>query len=206
MSELALVKENKLVLQDRASCLPPYILNVTKKDTVLDCCAAPGSGKLVILVIINRTFLIFPNKAIKHTNWLSGAKKSLHVKLIRSDLNFYQIEWSSSGLVILSSQNFKIFLKLTSRRNVWAKIEFFKKLFKPYQLPWSGVSKVLLDPSCSGSGMAHRRILQEKDDESRIEKLAQFQEKAIKKAMSFPNAVEISYSTCSVHRRVSFRS
>ena len=72
------------------------------------------------------------------------------------------------------------------------------------QLPWSAVSKVLLDPSCSGSGMAHRRILQEKDDESRIEKLAQFQEKAIKKAMSFPNAIEISYSTCSVHRRVSF--
>ena len=48
MSELALVKENKLVLQDRASCLPPYILNVTKKDTVLDCCAAPGLGHLPI--------------------------------------------------------------------------------------------------------------------------------------------------------------
>ena len=51
--------------------------------------------------------------------------------------------------------------------------------------------------------MAHRRILQETDDKERIEKLALFQEKAIKKAMSFPKAVEISYSTCSVHERVS---
>ena len=51
--------------------------------------------------------------------------------------------------------------------------------------------------------MAHRRILQETDDKERIEKLALFQEKAIKKAMSFPKALEISYSTCSVHERVS---
>ena len=27
----------------RASCLPPYILNINKNDTVLDCCAAPGN-------------------------------------------------------------------------------------------------------------------------------------------------------------------
>ena len=47
------------------------------------------------------------------------------------------------------------------------------------------------------------RILQEEDSKERIENLAQFQEKAIKKAMTFKKAKEISYSTCSIHRRVS---
>ena len=46
------------------------------------------------------------------------------------------------------------------------------------------------------------RILQEEDSKERIENLAQFQEKAIKKAMTFKKAKEISYSTCSIHRRV----
>ena len=69
-------------------------------------------------------------------------------------------------------------------------------------MPWSKVTKIMLDPSCSGSGMAHRRILQEEDTEERIENLAQFQEKAIQKAMTFTNVAEISYSTCSIHKRV----
>ena len=43
MAELSLTKENKLVLQDRASCLPPCILDIKKNDIVLDCCAAPGN-------------------------------------------------------------------------------------------------------------------------------------------------------------------
>ena len=45
--------------------------------------------------------------------------------------------------------------------------------------------------------------MQEEDSKERIENLAQFQEKAIKKAMTFKKAKEISYSTCSIHRRVS---
>ena len=64
----------------------------------------------------------------------------------------------------------------------------------------------MLDPSCSGSGMAHRRILQEEDSKERIENLAKFQEKAIRKAMSFGNVTEISYSTCSIHDRVSSKT
>ena len=43
--------------------------------------------------------------------------------------------------------------------------------------------------------------MQEEDSKERIENLAQFQEKAIKKAMTFKKAKEISYSTCSIQNK-----
>ena len=43
LSELKVTKLNKLVLQDRASCLPPIVLRPTEGQTILDCCAAPGN-------------------------------------------------------------------------------------------------------------------------------------------------------------------
>ncbi|CAH2217347.1 jg5656 [Pararge aegeria aegeria] len=59
------------------------------------------------------------------------------------------------------------------------------------------VEYILLDPSCSGSGMelsVHNYI-----DETRLAKLTSLQEKFLKHAMnSFPNAKRIVYSTCSM--------
>merc|ERR1711892_290395 len=91
-------------------------------------------------------------------------------------------------------------MKLLGADNVTPKLQNFFHIDVESK-PWGDVTKIMLDPSWSGSGMSHRRILQETDSDERIEKLAQFQEKAIQKAMTFPNAIEISYSTCSVHKR-----
>ncbi|KAJ0180327.1 hypothetical protein K1T71_003731 [Dendrolimus kikuchii] len=59
------------------------------------------------------------------------------------------------------------------------------------------VEYILLDPSCSGSGMdlsVHNYI-----EEVRLAKLTSLQEKFLKHAMnSFPNAKRIVYSTCSI--------
>ncbi|XP_023949527.2 28S rRNA (cytosine-C(5))-methyltransferase [Bicyclus anynana] len=59
------------------------------------------------------------------------------------------------------------------------------------------VEYILLDPSCSGSGMelsVHNYI-----DETRLAKLTSLQEKFLKHAMNaFPNAKRIVYSTCSI--------
>lgn len=38
----AQTKESKLILQDKASCLPSYLLNPARGSCVLDMCAAPG--------------------------------------------------------------------------------------------------------------------------------------------------------------------
>ncbi|KAI0710126.1 S-adenosyl-L-methionine-dependent methyltransferase [Earliella scabrosa] len=64
---------------------------------------------------------------------------------------------------------------------------------------------ILLDPSCSGSGIVNRmdHLLdneEENDGESeRLNKLAAFQLKMIQHAMTFPSVKRIVYSTCSVH-------
>lgn len=55
---------------------------------------------------------------------------------------------------------------------------------------------ILLDPSCSGSGISDRTT---EADDARLEKLAEFQKSALKHAMGFPSAQRISYSTCSIH-------
>uniref|UniRef100_A0A182JWT8 SAM-dependent MTase RsmB/NOP-type domain-containing protein n=1 Tax=Anopheles christyi TaxID=43041 RepID=A0A182JWT8_9DIPT len=61
-----------------------------------------------------------------------------------------------------------------------------------------GVEFILLDPSCSGSGMTQRRAVPEAVDEGRLYKLAGLQYKLLSHAMNaFPNARRIVYSTCS---------
>lgn len=75
-------------------------------------------------------------------------------------------------------------------------------------------SHILIDPSCSGSGLvlaAHRGELTpelrgveaEHDDETTnasVEALALEQQALILHAMSLPSAIVIAYSTCSIHR------
>ncbi|XP_035795888.1 28S rRNA (cytosine-C(5))-methyltransferase-like isoform X2 [Anopheles albimanus] len=63
-----------------------------------------------------------------------------------------------------------------------------------------GVEYILLDPSCSGSGMLDRLRMPEPVDEGRLYKLAGLQYKLLSHAMNaFPNVRRIVYSTCSIH-------
>uniref|UniRef100_A0A182JNB5 SAM-dependent MTase RsmB/NOP-type domain-containing protein n=2 Tax=Anopheles atroparvus TaxID=41427 RepID=A0A182JNB5_ANOAO len=63
-----------------------------------------------------------------------------------------------------------------------------------------GVQYVLVDPSCSGSGMLNRLSMPEPVDEERLFKLAGLQYKLVSHAMNaYPNVRRIVYSTCSVH-------
>ncbi|KAF8623725.1 hypothetical protein AX17_007421 [Amanita inopinata Kibby_2008] len=67
------------------------------------------------------------------------------------------------------------------------------------------VTHILLDPSCSGSGIVNRldHLLDTEqdvdEDGERLNKLASFQLMMLKHAMTFPNVMKIVYSTCSVH-------
>ncbi|XP_062887352.1 probable 28S rRNA (cytosine-C(5))-methyltransferase [Mobula hypostoma] len=66
------------------------------------------------------------------------------------------------------------------------------------------VKYILLDPSCSGSGIVNR-LNQFTDDEDsssaqRLQALAAFQYRALSHALSFPSVERVIYSTCSVHR------
>ncbi|CAN3364687.1 25S rRNA (cytosine(2278)-C(5))-methyltransferase [Diutina catenulata] len=63
------------------------------------------------------------------------------------------------------------------------------------------VTGLIVDPSCSGSGIFGRGTnnQEQTNDKDRLAKLAAFQFKIVKHALSFPAAKRVIYSTCSVH-------
>lgn len=79
-------------------------------------------------------------------------------------------------------------------------------MMDPSDPQFSSVTHILLDPSCSGSGIVNRldHLLETESEndavrEDRLAKLAAFQLMMIKHAMRFPNVKKIVYSTCSIH-------
>lgn len=60
---------------------------------------------------------------------------------------------------------------------------------------------ILVDPSCSGSGMQNRMSLDpDEKDPARLKRLAGLQIKMLSHALqSFPNVKRIVYSTCSLY-------
>ncbi|CAH1990797.1 unnamed protein product [Acanthoscelides obtectus] len=63
-----------------------------------------------------------------------------------------------------------------------------------------GVEYILVDPSCSGSGMSERATSFESKDLSRLQKLAGFQIIILRSALTrYPDAKRVVYSTCSLH-------
>ncbi|NXI56134.1 NSUN5 methyltransferase, partial [Chloroceryle aenea] len=71
----------------------------------------------------------------------------------------------------------------------------------PRDPKYSKVTSILLDPSCSGSGMVTRVPLEEPAPSTeRLRALATFQRKVLSHALSFPALRRLVYSTCSLHR------
>ncbi|KZS92513.1 S-adenosyl-L-methionine-dependent methyltransferase [Sistotremastrum niveocremeum HHB9708] len=76
----------------------------------------------------------------------------------------------------------------------------------PESTVFAQVTHILLDPSCSGSGIVNRmdHLLgqaeeNDQDVTERLATLSAFQLSMIEHAMKFPNAQKIVYSTCSIH-------
>uniref|UniRef100_A0ACD5ZK27 Uncharacterized protein n=1 Tax=Avena sativa TaxID=4498 RepID=A0ACD5ZK27_AVESA len=76
---------------------------------------------------------------------------------------------------------------------------------------YAEVRAILLDPSCSGSGISTERLdhllpshsTDDQDDAgstARIRKLSAFQRKVLSHALSFPSVERLVYSTCSIHQ------
>lgn len=173
----SLVSNGSLILQGKASCIPALALAPEADWVVLDACAAPG------------------NKTVQLAALMEGKGK-----IIACEVNEKRIRRLHETVKLAGASNVKVwhqdFLKLDVSSSVL-----------------SQVKAILLDPSCSGSGTAHRRLdhllpsfsnnSQDSGagDLQRLEKLACFQEKALRLALSFPAVERVVYSTCSIHQR-----
>ncbi|KAL1697648.1 S-adenosyl-L-methionine-dependent methyltransferase [Schizophyllum commune] len=167
----AAYKSGKLILQDKASCFPPLVLNppASTKATVIDATAAPG----------NKT---------TYLSALMGNKGKLFA-FERDKRRF---------------QTLKTMVAKAACKNVTPVNADFLTI-DPNDETYRGVTHILLDPSCSGSGIVNRldHLLETEEEndsqDERLAKLASFQLMMIKHAMKFPAARRIVYSTCSIH-------
>eukprot|EP01134_Creolimax_fragrantissima_P003302 CFRG3302T1 len=79
----------------------------------------------------------------------------------------------------------------------------------PLDPNYEEVEYILLDPSCSGSGIVSRldQLIDNDDDVNsedyidRLNGLREFQETVLIHAFKFPNVKRVSYSTCSIHEQ-----
>ncbi|KAI4247282.1 MAG: hypothetical protein L6R40_001625 [Gallowayella cf. fulva] len=209
-----------IILQDKASCFPAYLLDPKIEDgTCLDACAAPGNKTTHLAAIL-----------------ASGAHPSHKARIWACERNKARGRTLSAMVGLAGCQDIV---------TVKAGQDFL--LLDPDTPPWNEVCSLLLDPSCSGSGIVGRDdtlavtlpsselkvssshksrkrkrdgnpnlksvvdVVKEVDSKStrpgdgdgqlskRLEALSKFQLKLLLHAFRFPHARRICYSTCSLH-------
>jgi len=187
-----LVTSGCVLLQGRSSCMPAAALGLREGWTCLDACAAPGNKTT------HAAALVGPSGRV-----LAFDRDAARLKTLERNA-------ATAGAA-----------------HVEARCQDFLSL-DPGAPEYAGVRAVLLDPSCSGSGTggtrmdwlmpsererareraalggdgddpAWTRLLE--SDAHRVHKLSQFQRRALEHALSFPGAVRVAYSTCSVYAR-----
>ncbi|XP_008287455.1 28S rRNA (cytosine-C(5))-methyltransferase [Stegastes partitus] len=163
-----LYKAGHIILQDKASCLPAYLLNPPPGSQVIDACAAPGNKTSHLAAIMKNKGRLFAFDL--------DAKRlaTMSTLLLRAGVTCQQ----------LANQDF---LKVDPDSPQYKDVEF-----------------ILLDPSCSGSGMVCLRDNTSADQEkeqARLASLASFQLRCLNHGLRFPRLKRLVYSTCSVHRQ-----
>lgn len=175
--EHELVKTGAVIIQDKASCFPAQLL--------IDEWTSRGSRGDIIDACA------------------APGNKSLHLAALMHSK-------SGSGKVFAFDKNARRANLLQERSNLCGgndRVAVSNSDFLTLDVSdYAGVTAILLDPSCSGSGVAksiERTSLDEggnkEQDAARLQALRTFQLQALQKSITFPNVNSISYSTCSIH-------
>ena len=213
-------KSGAIILQDKASCFPAYLLDPSPEDgDVIDSCAAPGN-KTTHLAAILRSRRGAGAASPKQTVF------AFEKDPVRAETLQKMVKTAGSEGVT----------------RIHAGHDFLK--VDPTGASYRRVGALLLDPSCSGSGIVGRDAMpelhlpstdgvqptakrggrkrkrveardeqpvlvdddggetvlaSEQDLRTRLAALASFQLALLQHAFRFPAATKVTYSTCSVH-------
>lgn len=213
----AAYKNGEVILQDKASCFPAYLLagDTEWKGDLVDGCAAPGNKTTHLAALLSK-------HGVKSSRVISmdaspGRSKTLQKMVAAAGA-------AGSIVTVLPGQDFLAIDPVADER-------------------FANVTGLLLDPSCSGSGIIGRddvpQLLlpgipenksrknqgkkrkrddhpapspvvttpsptDENDtpailDNDRLTKLSNIQARIVEHALSFPSATHVTYSTCSIH-------
>jgi len=175
--EHSLVKTGCVVIQDKGSTIPSQLLmdEWDGRGDICDACAAPGNKTTHLAAIMAHRMASSHHHHHRQPKIYAFEKDSRRAALLQERINLA----GASSLIEVSQANF---LQVAIERSVTA---------------------ILLDPSCSGSGVVRSldRLGDVNDDNSdgRINALRTFQVQVIQKAMELENVRHIVYSTCSVY-------
>ncbi|XP_015516291.2 28S rRNA (cytosine-C(5))-methyltransferase [Neodiprion lecontei] len=154
-----------IILQDKASCLPAYLLDARPGSTVLDMCAAPGMKTTHLAAMLN-------NKGKIYAVEIDKRRYQTLCEIVAST-NSHCVETINADVMTLDARQ------------------------------CHDVEYILVDPSCSGSGMLDRLDIDsntEKCAPGRLKNLQSFQVIILRHALlNFPKAKRIVYSTCSLY-------
>ncbi|KAM0334428.1 hypothetical protein ACHAQA_001454 [Verticillium albo-atrum] len=222
-------RDGHVILQDKASCFPAYLLDPHVEDgDVIDSCAAPGNKTTHLAAVIKA-----------HAPEQGAAKKQTIFAFERNDKRALTLE--------------KMVTTAGSRKMTRIGMGQDFLGVDPKAAAYANVGALLLDPSCSGSGIVGRdsmpklhlpdapagksskpspappaaaadgkkrkreekeeppmatlvdddgnttEVTSEQDLQKRLDALSGFQLTLLLHAMKFPAARRITYSTCSVH-------
>jgi putative methyltransferase len=225
-----LVVEKRLLLQDKASCIPATALlpggaalaasmgGLAVEDRpavhLLDACAAPGNKTLHLGALLHG------DSSGSAIGQRPQQKKLLHPAAPPAHDHVWAFERSAKRLATLRTrlETFGGAAVCTPMEQDWLQVD-------PSAPQFRDVAGVLVDPSCSGSGMPgqlhvdaatgerrgqklqsngqkkrQRQPVQGEDAAAkRLAQLANFQREAVLHAMRFPSVRRVVYSTCSVH-------
>ena len=171
--EHELVKDGSLVLQDKSSCFPVTALSPPPGSCVLDACAAPGMKTSQLAATVAG-------------DWVAalGGQPPPGARVIA-------VERSSKRHGVLCDM-----LARTRADTVTTALNSDFLELEPSDYP--EVEYMVLDPSCSGTGMAKRGGDEEEPSQERLQKLSSLQYKLLTHALRFPGLKRVVYSTCAV--------
>ena len=192
LHKLPLIKSGRLVLQGKSSCIPAWVLDPDPHWKVIDACAAPGNKSTHVASMI--------------------ARRAIHEGIDPLDIGeVIAFELDPARFKVLEGTIGRLGCKnLVKPRRA----DFLKS--DPYSEEFSDVEGIILDPSCSGSGMLGRKtdhllswhstneagdvsLGTQTRDRARLTGLARFQISALLHSFKFPACRRVVYSTCSVH-------
>jgi len=200
--ELDIVKEGKIILQDKSSCFSALAMahghhgESGPQGDFIDACAAPGNKTSHLAALVYDQKKSSGNS--KKSKIFGFDRSSARLAILKSRMSQLAPLVTDPNDASASKKNKKFPVEICPTHQDFLKAEPSDKVF-------SNVKSILLDPSCSGSGIVNQpdRVADAEgdDDAKRIESLSNFQLVALKHAMSFPNVDRIVYSTCSLHQR-----